>query len=312
MTSNFYRINGYPVAPAVARDYLRMKADHDRETGGNMALYSGYRPRSSQVEIFERRYRPGAYSPWGDYRTYKGTTWGRIDPGGPAESPDANGGRGSNHTQGFALDFIIGRFYTHLDWMRKNAARYGFNNYEGQRVRENWHWCWNILILEGPNTPDPWEGRGRPDPVYSSDPGMTYAELMGGSSGSGGSTPAPNPNDNLLEAYDMIQIYQPTDGVWKGKHFALDKGYIKHIPTKESVQLFLDAHHTYGLKEIMVSDKTFRVLLGVNGVDSKVLDANGYVFDYRTTGKYLRGGSYLRGDDESAKTVYRIGKKVGA
>lgn len=311
MSSNFYRINGYPVAPAVARDYLRMKAEHDRDTGGNMALNSGYRPRSDQVEIFERRYRPGAYSKWGDYRTYKGTTWGRIDPGGPAESPDANGGRGSNHTQGFALDFRIGNGYTSLAWLRNNAARFGFNNYEGTRVGENWHWCWNILVLEGPNTPDPWEGRGRPDPVYSSDPGMTYEELTGGSGSGSTGTSSTTTTPNLLEA-DMPLLYQPTSGTWKGKHFAIAPGYIKHIPGKESVQLYEDAHHTLGLKEILVSDKTFRVLLGVNGIDSKVLDANGYVFDYRTSGTYVKGGSYKRGDDESAKTIYRIGKKVGA
>lgn len=311
MSSNFFRICSLPVAPGPARDLLRMKADHDRETGWNMTINSFYRPRSDQVIIFERRYRPGVWSPYGDYRKYQGVYWGRIVDGGPAESPDANGGRGSNHTQGYAGDFYFGVGYTSLAWMRKNAHKYNFNNIEGTRVGENWHWCWYITIQAGPNSPDPWDGKGAPDPVVITDPGMTYEELMGGTGGGGGSSVATPINTINLMEEQVPFIYQAKDGQFGGKHYAIAPGFIKQVTTKESVGLYVDAHHEVApMKEIIVSDKTFRAILGVNGIPTKIFDSKGLIMDYRTTGNFTEGGSWMRGDDESAKTTWRLGDKL--
>ena len=309
MSSNFYRFSGYPVAPCLARDLVRMKADHDRDTGCDMSLNSGYRPRSDQEEIFERRYRPHAYSPFNDYRLYKGVYWGRIDDGGPAESPDANGGKGSNHTQGYAIDFNLGYGKTSLSWLRENAHKYNFNNVEGANVGENWHWCWFIGIRPTASSPDPWGGRGAPDPVYSIDPGMTYEKLMG-ATGGGGSSVSPVNTINLLEE-ELPYIYQAKDGQFKGKHYAIAPGFIKQVISKESVGLYIDAHHEVApMKEIIVSDKTFRAILGVNGIPTKIFDGNGLIMDYRTTGKFSSGNSWMRGDDESAKTTWRLGDQL--
>ena len=302
MASNFYRIDGWPVAPLVARAFLAMR-DAARADGVTLSLNSGYRTYSEQVEIFTRRYRQGAFSPFGDYRRFRGVVWGRIDPGGPVASPDAV----SNHMRGYALDIAMlpGAF----EWLLRNAERFGFNWIEGRAVQEPWHWCYQVAIVPDGQSPDPWRGRGAPDPVLPSDPGMPLSDLTGGT-GSGGSHSGNTVNTvNPLEI-DMPLLYQPNSGPWKGKHYAIGQGYIKHIPSKDDVKMFIDAHHTLGLTEIFVSDATFRALLSVNGIDEKVLDKNGYVFDYRTSEKYTRGGSYSRGDDESAKRVYRTEKAV--
>ena len=295
MVKNFVRIDGWPVAPALARDWIRMAAAA-RAEGVILRLNSGYRTRSEQIEIFTQRYRQGATSPWSDYRKFRGFWWGRVDPLGPVASPDDV----SNHTRGYAVDIFMGPGV--FDWLTRNAARFGFNHKEGANIGEPWHWCWRIEVFPAASSPDPWEGRGAPDPVYPTDPGLPLDSI-----GHGGVS-LPTEINPLLEL-DMPLLYQPTDGPWKGKHYAIGQGYIKHIPTKESVKLYADAHHTLGMKEIFVSDKTFRTILGVNGIDSKVLDSNGHVFDYRASEKYKSGGSYMRGDDESAKRTYRLASK---
>lgn len=312
MSSNFFRMSGYPIAPGPAKDLLRMKADHDRDTGGSMTFNSGYRPRSDQIEIFTRRYRPNTYSPFNDYRIFQGVEWGRVEDGGPAESPDANGGKGSNHTQGYAVDFRFGNGFTSLTWLRANAHRYNFNNREGAKVGENWHWCWHIKIQPTLSSPDPWEGRGAPDPVYSSDPGMTYEELMGGTGGAGsGGSPRPESNALNIMEENMVLIYQPTGGQFKGKHYSIAPGFIKQITSKESVGLYVDAHHEVSpMKEIFVSDVTFRAILGANGIPTKIFNSDGLIMDYRTTGEFKVGNSWMRGDDESAKTTWRLGRNI--
>lgn len=181
MVTNIVRINGWPVAPAVARDFLRMKADHDRATGGNLRINSGYRTRSEQAAIFTSRYRRGAYSPYGDYRIYQGVTWGRVSGLGPVASPDV----GSNHTRGLALDLNVTTGSASQKWLIEHSRKYGFNWVEGKSVFEPWHWCWNVHFRPDANTPDPWEGRGAPDPVHPTDPGIPIEDILAGGGGGG-------------------------------------------------------------------------------------------------------------------------------
>lgn len=308
MASNFVRVGArrLPASPGSARDFLRMKADFDKvfphePLEGN----SIYRTRSEQISIFTSLYARNAWSPFGDYRRYDGSIWGRVAGSGPAASPDV----GSNHTRGYAYDLNVDYGSTRFHWLTKNAHRYNFNWIEGRSVNEGWHWCWHVAIFPTASTPDPWEGRGAPDPVLSSDPGMSLDGSPAPATGSGGSfieTPVdPTILSKILEN-NMKLIYQPTDGPWKGRHYAIGDSSIKHIPTATSVKLYLDAHHTLGLKEIMVSDKSFRTILGVEGIPSNIINEKGYVFDARSTEQWAPGNSWVRGDDEAAKRTYRL------
>lgn len=175
MSSNFFRIDGLPVAPAVAKDYLRWKAGHDKNCpcGVPLRITSGWRSKQDQHDIFVDRYRVGAKSPWGDYRTYQGKTWGRVSGKGTVMSPDDV----SNHTLGYALDVNITQGGVCQRWNIANAPKYGFNWVEGKAVKEPWHWCWHVTFRPTKSTPDPWEGRGIPTAAPKSDPGMTRDEL---------------------------------------------------------------------------------------------------------------------------------------
>src|SRR5690606_39116178 len=120
-------------------------------------------------------------------------------------------------------------------WLVNNAHKYNFNWTEGRSINEGWHWCWMVGIFPTASTPDPWEGRGAPDPVLSTDPGMTLDGSNNDTSpGSGGTAGL---NLNLLE-FDMPLLYRVTDGNWKGRHYAIADGFIKHIPTSTSVKLY--------------------------------------------------------------------------
>lgn len=210
MVSNFFRIDGWPAAPALARDLLALRAAHDRECtcGTRLRARSIYRTKSEQHDIFVRRYRKGAFSPWGDYRRYQGAVWGRVDPGGPVASPD----KISNHMRGLAVDFAIGKGSTCFWWLRRNAYRWHFNWIEGESIDEWWHWCWHVGIVPGKSTPDPWEGRGAPDPVPASDPGMTLTQLLGGTASTGTSRPAVAPEEEEDEMKNSGVYYEPSEG----------------------------------------------------------------------------------------------------
>lgn len=178
MAKNFVRIGAWPAAPALARDLIPLLQAHKREMGYDLGVNSIYRTKSEQAAIFTSRYGRDAYSPYGDYRTYQGVTWGRTSGLGPVASPDV----GSNHTRGYAVDFAISAFSPSFTWLKNNAHRWGFNHVEGSSISEPWHWCWRVGIFPNASTPDPWEGRGAPDPVHASDEGIS----VGGNSGSGG------------------------------------------------------------------------------------------------------------------------------
>ena len=54
----------------------------------------------------------------------------------------------SNHQGGIAVDISSAsdRNSRAFAWLTVNAARFGFDNVEGQKVKENWHWT----LLHGP------------------------------------------------------------------------------------------------------------------------------------------------------------------
>lgn len=203
MASNFFRIDGWPVAPAVAIAFLRWKADHDKNCpcGVPLRINSAYRTRSEQHKKFVAAYRRGARSTTvpADYRWYQGDRWGRVGGAGVVQSPDVV----SNHTRGYALDVNISQGGVCQAWNLKNAPKHGFNWTEGRSAREPWHWCWKVAIYPYVGAPDPWRGRGAPDPVPATDPGMTRAELLGGPASTEG-------DDDVVTAADIEKIAEAT------------------------------------------------------------------------------------------------------
>lgn len=146
------RVDGWPVAPGTAVAFLtRLKPAFDAAFGVTLHVYSGYRSYEDQVKIFTERYRRGAHSPYGDYRYWDGSTWGRVSGAGTVAAPGT-----SNHQSGHALDIrdsgtdagvtIAGN--ARSNWIRANAAEYGFTPI-GYTFAEPWH-----IEFTG----DPWAG----------------------------------------------------------------------------------------------------------------------------------------------------------
>lgn len=143
MALDYTTVDGWPVAPNTADAFLtRLKPAFEAAFPGvTLHVYSGYRSYEGQVEIFTSRYRRGAYSPYGDYRTWDGSTWGRVSGEGTVAAPGT-----SNHQSGHALDIrdsgsdagvtIAGN--ARANWIRANAAQYGFNAI-GYTFAEPWH-----------------------------------------------------------------------------------------------------------------------------------------------------------------------------
>ncbi|GAA1741982.1 hypothetical protein GCM10009809_41860 [Isoptericola hypogeus] len=108
------------------------------EAGLDLTARGWNRSRSEQEAFFLQRYRRGARSPYGDYRRYAGSTWGRVD-GAAAAVPGY-----SNHGWGLAVDVNdfggVGEFGN----ARRGAAfpilrNHGWTETEGRRVDEPWH-----------------------------------------------------------------------------------------------------------------------------------------------------------------------------
>lgn len=199
MTTNIVRIDGYPLAPGLARDWLRMVAAAAND-GVRLVVNSGYRTKSEQTKTFTDRYTRGATSTTRppDYRRFDGSWWGRTSGEGVVASPD----EGSNHTRGYAVDIYMGPGV--YAWLVRNAHRFNFNHIEGARVGESWHWCWHVGIYPTATSPDPWEGRGAPDPVHSSDQGIAVEELGNYQTGSGGSSTVETDEEWLMAASDDV------------------------------------------------------------------------------------------------------------
>ena len=171
MVTPIYRLDGLPVAPAVAVAYVGWKQDHDKNCpcGVPLRINSGVRTTTEQAAIFTARYRKGAYSPYGDYRTYQGATWGRVSGAGPVQSPDIV----SNHTRGYALDVNVTGGGKCQAWNLKNAPKHGFHWGEGQGISEPWHWNWALTgNFPTAKSPDPWAGHKPPTSIKSTDMGL--------------------------------------------------------------------------------------------------------------------------------------------
>lgn len=123
--------------------------------GKDVLLTGAWRSYETQVRIFKERYRPGAHSPVGDYRTWPqylggdGRVWGRVT-GAAAAVPGT-----SNHGGGVAVDVktarqagdppyseaVIFGSWNDADRARflRVAAEHGWDDDEGRSVGELWH-----------------------------------------------------------------------------------------------------------------------------------------------------------------------------
>ncbi len=141
MTDNIVRIDGWPVAVGTASAFGRLKTAFEAVFPVTLHVYSGYRSYADQEKIFRDRYRPGAYSPFGDYRWWNGVRWGRVSGEGTVAVPGT-----SNHGNGRALDIrdsgsdagVTRAGNARSNWIRANAPRYGFNP-AGFGFLEPWH-----------------------------------------------------------------------------------------------------------------------------------------------------------------------------
>lgn len=120
-----------------------------KEYGKSVLLTGAWRSYETQERLFRERYRAGARSPFGDYRTWQGRTWGRVT-GAAAAVPGT-----SNHGSGRAVDVKTSRskgdpaypkavvFTAFNDPDRlaflKVANKHGWYDDEGRSVGELWH-----------------------------------------------------------------------------------------------------------------------------------------------------------------------------
>ncbi|MFE7408606.1 peptidoglycan-binding protein [Isoptericola sp. NPDC057559] len=107
-------------------------------TGLQLTVRGWNRSLAEQQGFFLQRYRRGARSPFGDYRRYDGSTWGRV--GGAAAAVPGY----SNH--GWALAVDVQDFGGVGEWGNARRAKafpilreHGWTDVEGRRVNEPWH-----------------------------------------------------------------------------------------------------------------------------------------------------------------------------
>ncbi|MTE24820.1 D-alanyl-D-alanine carboxypeptidase family protein [Microbacterium sp. ZXX196] len=143
MGGSVTRVDGWPVAPGTADLFTgRLKPAFERAFPGvTLHVYSGYRSYEDQVAIFTDRYRRSEHSPFGDYRWWDGSLWGRVSGEGTVAAPGT-----SNHQSGHALDIrdsgadagVTVANNARSNWIRANAAAYGFSP-AGYGFGEPWH-----------------------------------------------------------------------------------------------------------------------------------------------------------------------------
>lgn len=120
--------------------------------GKDVLLTGAWRSVATQERLFRERYEIGAYSPYGDYRSWLGKTWGRVRDAAAA-IPGT-----SNHGSGRAVDVKTSRskgdppyseavvFTSFSDPDRLRFLRLGRENGwaddEGRQVGELWHLTW--------------------------------------------------------------------------------------------------------------------------------------------------------------------------
>ena len=126
-----------------------------RKYNKTVLLTGAWRSYETQERLFRERYRPGASSPFGDYRSWPvslggdGRVWGRVT-GAAAAVPGT-----SNHGGGIAVDVKTSRsagdaaypetvvFTSFSDTDRiaflRVAQEFGWDDAEGRSVGELWH-----------------------------------------------------------------------------------------------------------------------------------------------------------------------------
>ncbi|MFD6176215.1 MULTISPECIES: peptidoglycan-binding protein [unclassified Isoptericola] len=121
-----------------AASWNRAVDDVRAGTGLQLTVRGWNRSLGEQQAFFFQRYRRGARSPFGDYRRYDGSTWGRV--GGAAAAVPGY----SNH--GWALAVDVQDFGGVGEWGNPRRAKaypilreHGWTETEGRRVNEPWH-----------------------------------------------------------------------------------------------------------------------------------------------------------------------------
>lgn len=121
-----------------AAAWNRARAEVKAKTGIVLTVRGWNRSIAEQERFFFERYKPGVYSPFGDYRTYKGVTYGRVS-GAPAAIPGT-----SNHGWGLAVDIDdFGAYGTSGNARSRLATpileKHGWTDDEGSSIGEPWH-----------------------------------------------------------------------------------------------------------------------------------------------------------------------------
>lgn len=101
---------GHFLRPDAAQKFFAMK-DAARRDGINLSINNAYRSYEQQVAMANK--------------------YGLYSRGGRAAVPGT-----SNHGWGTAIDLNVSSNTAALNWLRKNAANFGFRNIP----REPWHW----------------------------------------------------------------------------------------------------------------------------------------------------------------------------
>lgn len=295
--SAFTRIDGWPVAIAVAPYYLAMKAAFEaRFPGIRLVISSGIRTYDEQVAIFTSRYSVQwlGNGPYGDVRWWRGRRYVRHSGAGTVAQPGT-----SNHETGRSLDLrdtgadagVSASFSTARNlWLSANAHRWGFVH-TGRNFGEPWHFEQHGVV-------DPWGGHPKPTSIDATDPGSAPT----GGAGGGSLTPSTPTSEEDDPDMRLIRI---TDGNAKGRHYAIAPEYIKQIKTAEAVKAVEDA---FGIKERPISSWTLTRVLGAYGIPSGVLNRRGYVLDdLNGQGKHVSGGTWSRAQ-KTERLAYVAGK----
>ena len=133
-----------PGDPAVLREdagnsWNKARAEVLAKTGITLAVRGWNRSLADQERFFFERYKRGAYSPFNDYRWYKGVQYGRTNGAAAAIPGD------SNHGLGIAIDVSdfggVGNFnYTRRVKTIDILKKHGWTDTEGRgSIQEPWH-----------------------------------------------------------------------------------------------------------------------------------------------------------------------------
>lgn len=120
-----------------AAAFTRMMLRAVAETNTNFSVYSAYRSKAKQTELFLANYvRVSRGRKYESDRAYAGSIWAMKDGGVRVASPDIPPtGQGADHRAGIGFDTYPSQIQS---WMRTNAPRFGFTHTVGYG-KEPWH-----------------------------------------------------------------------------------------------------------------------------------------------------------------------------